>query len=378
MTDPKPIPMLDVRAQNESFLPQMLEAIERVVRAGSFINGPDVRAFEEEVAAEIGVAHAIGVSSGTDAILAALMALGIGPGDEVITTPFTFFATAGCIDRVGARPIFVDIEPDTFNIDPAKVKGAITERTRAIIPVHLFGQSCDMHALKAIAQEHDLTIIEDAAQALGTTYRGESIGGLGTYGCFSFFPSKNLGGVGDGGLVTTNDAEHAEALRVIRGHGAKPKYFHHRVGGNFRLDTIQAAALRVKLPHLKRFTEGRRTNARLYDRLFAEAALGSALTCPACEDEGHVYNQYVIRTPQRDALQAHLKSAGIATAIYYPLPLHRQACFASLGYEDGSLPESELASREVLALPIFGELGQEGVERVAREVIAFLREASTM
>ncbi|UCH30844.1 MAG: DegT/DnrJ/EryC1/StrS family aminotransferase [Myxococcales bacterium] len=365
--------MLDVAAQNEPLTERLIEKAAEVIRSGRFILGAEVEAFESEVADYIGVEHAVGVSSGTDALLVALMALGIGPGDEVITTPFSFFATAGCIARVGATPVFVDIEPGTFNIDAHRVAGAITDRTRAIVPVHLFGQACDMEALLAVSKKHDLPIIEDAAQAIGTQSPVGAVGSLGAYGCFSFFPSKNLGGFGDAGLVTTTEGSLAEKVRVLRAHGGKPKYHHAVIGGNFRLDALQAALLRVKLPELRGWTEDRRRNAERYDAAFASAGLpDDLLRTPSRRLEGHIYNQYVIRTSRRDDLQAHLRAQQIATAIYYPVPLHRQECFAYLGYEQGALPESERASAEALALPIFAGLGEGRQERIIEAVVGFL------
>lgn len=365
--------MLDVAAQNGPLMQRLIDKAAEVIRSGRYILGPEVEAFEREVAKYIGVEHAIGVSSGTDALLVALMALGIGAGDEVITTPFSFFATAGCIARVGATPVFVDIRPDTFNLDVEQIEASVTERTKAILPVHLFGQACDMEALTELAAKHQLRLIEDAAQAIGTKSPIGPVGGLGAYGCFSFFPSKNLGGFGDAGLITTNDAELADKARVIRAHGSKPKYYHSVVGGNFRIDALQAALLRVKLPALEEWTSIRRQNADRYDAAFAVAGLDSSvLTTPRRRFEGHIYNQYVIRTSRRDALQAHLAEQKIATAIYYPVPLHRQECFAHLGYEAGSLPVSENASREVLALPIFAGLGEERQARIIDAVIRFL------
>lgn len=364
------VPMLDVVAQNAPLSEELREAFARVLESGQFILGPEVAAFEAEVAAYIGATHAIGVSSGTDALLLALMALGVGPGDEVITTPFTFFATGGSIARVGARPVFVDIDPVTFNLDPARVE--IGPRTKAILPVHLFGQTCDMRALREVAGS--VPIIEDAAQALGASGDAGPAGTVGAFGCFSFFPSKNLGGFGDGGLVTTMDDELAERARVLRVHGAKPKYFHAFIGGNFRLDALQAALLRVKLPHLEGWHARRRDNAARYTQLFTAAGLPPArLTPPTAVHERHVYNQYVIRTDRRDALAAHLAEAGVATAIYYPKPLHLQQCFASLGYRAGDLPNAERACAEVLALPVYPELGEERVQRIAELVIEFLR-----
>ena len=367
--------MLDVAAQNEPLMARLVDTAAAVIRSGRYILGPEVDAFEREVAEYIGVEHAIGVSSGTDALLAALMSLGIGPGDEVITTPFSFFATGGCISRVGATPVFVDIRPDTFNIDAEHVAAAVTERTRAIVPVHLFGQACDMDALMSIATRHALLVIEDAAQAIGTKSPMGPVGALGAYGCFSFFPSKNLGGFGDAGLVTTSDAALAERARVIRAHGSKPKYHHAVIGGNFRMDALQAALLRVKLRELEGWTAERRANAKRYDAAFANAGLGEdLLRPPARRFEGHVYNQYAIRTSRRDALRAHLQAEKIATAIYYPVPLHLQECFSSLGYREGSLPVSEQASAEVLALPIFAGLGEARQDRIIDAVLAFLSE----
>ncbi len=364
------IPLLDVEAQNAPLFEELEAVFRRVLTSGHFILGPDVAALEREVAAMVGVAHAVGVSSGTDALLAALMALDVGPGDEVITTPFTFFATAGCIARLGAKPVFVDIEPDTFNIDPAAVAAAIGPKTKAIVPVHLFGRPADMARLAEVAGA--IPIVEDAAQALGARTERGAVGALGAMGCFSFFPSKNLGGFGDGGIVTTGDAALAERLRVLRAHGSKPKYFHALVGGNFRLDTVQAALLRVKLPHLERYGEGRRRNAARYDALFAAAALPPERLRTPRIVPGHVFNQYVIRTDRRDALMEHLKGRQIDTAIYYPLALHRQACFAGLGLGEGSLPVSEQACREVLALPVYPELGEERLTRVVEACVEFL------
>ncbi len=366
--------MLDVAAQNGPLMDALIAKAADVIRSGRYILGPEVEAFEREVAEYIGVRHAVGVSSGTDALMVALMALDVGKGDEVITTPFTFFATGGCIARVGARPVFVDIRSDTFNIDVEQVASAVTPRTRAVMPVHLFGQSCDMESLTALASQRGLAIIEDAAQAIGTKSPLGPVGRLGEYGCFSFFPSKNLGGFGDGGLVTTEDPGLADKARVMRAHGSKPKYHHAVIGGNFRIDALQAALLRVKLPELEGWTAGRRKNADRYDAAFSASGLDDDLLAPPPRRfEGHVYNQYVIRTSRRDELQAHLRDEQIATAIYYPVPLHRQECFASLGYREGSLPVSEHASREVLALPIFAGLGESRQNRIIDTVVSFLR-----
>ena len=367
------IPMLDVVAQHGPLIDRLIEKAADVIRSGRYILGPEVAAFEHEVAEYIGVEHAIGVSSGTDALTVALMALGIGPGDEVITTPFTFFATAGCIARMGAVPVFVDIRPDTFSLDVERVAAAVTDRTRAILPVHLFGQACDMEGLLGIAARNELLIIEDAAQAIGTKSPLGPVGTLGAYGCFSFFPSKNLGGFGDGGLVTTESSALADKARVLRAHGSNPKYYHSVIGGNFRIDALQAALLRVKLPNLEAWTARRRENALRYDAAFSASGLDeSLLRPPPRRFEGHVYNQYVIRTSRRDELKAHLQAKQIATAIYYPVPLHRQKCFAHLGYGEGSLPVAEKASREVLALPIFAGLGQARQKRIVETVIGFL------
>ncbi|MCA9581413.1 MAG: DegT/DnrJ/EryC1/StrS family aminotransferase [Myxococcales bacterium] len=371
-----PIPLLDLGQQNAPLRAEIDSAIARVVDSNHFIMGPEVQAFEEEVARYLRVNHAIGVSSGTDALLVALMALGVGPDDEVITTPFTFFATGGCIARLGARPVFVDIEAGSFNMDPTKVADAMTPRTKAILPVHLFGQACDMDGLREAVASADapIAIVEDAAQAIGADHPSGRIGGLGALGCFSFFPSKNLGAFGDGGLVTTNDEKLAERVRILRTHGAQPKYFHAFVGGNFRLDALQAAILRVKLPHLDGWTEGRRRNADRYDELFGASGLSPArLTIPPRIFPGHIYNQYVIRTDRRDALREHLRERGIGSEVYYPRPLHLQECFAFLGQGGGAFPEAERAAEEVLALPIFPELGDR-LDRVAATVIAFLRD----
>jgi dTDP-4-amino-4,6-dideoxygalactose transaminase len=365
------VPLLDLEAHNGPLRTELRRAFDRVLEANAFILGSEVDAFEEAVARVCEVPHAVGVSSGTDALLVALMALDIGPGDEVITTPFSFFATAGCIARLGAVPVFVDIEPDTFNIDPRLIAAAVTERTRAVLPVHLFGQPCDVSAIRGAAP--GIPIVEDAAQALGARVPEGAVGSLGVAGCFSFFPSKNLGGFGDGGLVTTPDAAFAEKVRVLRGHGAQPKYYHALVGGNFRLDAIQAALLGVKLPHLDRWSEARRANAVRYDALFAEASLEPALLrTPARRYDGHVFNQYVIRSCHRDALARHLAAEGIGTAVYYPKPLHQQTCFAYLPPRPGGLPESEAAADEVLALPIYPELTESQLVRVAEAVTEFL------
>ncbi len=364
------VPLLDLKAQYATIKDEILPALEAVMESQYFINGPEVKELEKQVAQYSDCAAAIGVSSGTDAILCSLMTLGIGAGDEVITTPYTFFATAGSIWRVGARPVFVDIEPETFNIDPTKIEAAITEKTKAIIPVHLFGQMAEMDPIMEIAAKYDLYVIEDAAQSIGSTYKGRKAGTIGTVGAFSFFPSKNLGGMGDGGMVVTQDAELAGRLSQCRNHGSKPKYYHKWVGGNFRLDTLQAAGLIVKLRHLDYWSNGRRENAAKYDELFADF---EPVTTPVIRDYNvTIYNQYVIRVPKRDALQAFLKEQGIGCEVYYPLSLHEQECFSRLGYKRGDFPHSEQAAAETLALPIYPELADEQIQYVAGKVKEFL------
>lgn len=364
------VPLLDLSAQFAPLRQPILDAITRVADSQRFIMGPEVEAFEREVAHVTDTRHAIGVSSGTDALLAALMALGIGPGDEVVTTTFSFFATAGSIARVGARPVFVDIEPDSFNMDIVAAAQACTARTRALLPVHLFGQSADMSAVLALADEYKLKVIEDAAQSIGASDHGGIVGGIGDLGCFSFFPSKNLGAFGDAGVVATNNDELAERVRLLRNHGMSPKYYHSAIGGNFRLDAIQAAVLRVKLPHLAAWTEARRANADRYRQMFADAGLADTVVMPPERpDRRHVYNQFVIRVPDRDGLKRHLDASGVGTEIYYPVPFHLQACFAYMGHQPGAFPHAEKAAAEVLALPIYPELtaGQQQyvVERIA-------------
>ena len=352
-----PVPLLDLEAQYRPIREEILAAITRVCDSQRFIMGPEVEHLERELAASLEVADAIAVSSGTDALLAALMALGIGPGDEVITTTFSFFATAGCVIRVGATPVLVDIDPVTYNLDPAAVRAALSPRTRAIVPVHLFGLCAEMDPILEMAAAAGVAVIEDACQAIGATYRGRQAGSMGTVGCFSFFPSKNLGALGDAGLVTTNDRALGHEIRLLRNHGAEPKYFHKRIGGNFRLDALQAAVLRVKLPHLARWTEMRRANAARYHALFTEARLAGCITLPVEPIAyTHVYHQYVVRVPWRDRVRAFLADRGIGTEVYYPVPFHLQECFASLGHSRGSFPHAEAAADTTLALPIYGEL----------------------
>ena len=354
------VPLLDLQAQYAPLRRQILEAIERVCDSQRFIMGSDVADLERELASALEVGDAVAVSSGTDAILATLMTLGIGPGDEVITTTFSFFATAGCISRLGATPVFVDVRPDTCNIDPDAVRRAITPATRAIMPVHLYGLCADMDPILAIARERNIAVVEDACQAIGARYHGRQAGSMGLAGCFSFFPSKNLGAFGDAGLIVTNDSAFARELRLYRNHGAEPKYIHHRIGGNFRMDTLQAAVLRVKLPHLDRWTEMRRANAARYGELFAAAHLDGSITLPV-EPAGcrHIFHQYAVRVPRRDAVRRHLEDAGIGTEVYYPVPFHLQECFAPLGYQRGAFPHAEAAADSTLALPIYGELTAE-------------------
>lgn len=365
------IPILDLPAQLAQYRDAALAAITRVIDAQALILGEEVEAFERELAAELAIPHAIGVSSGTDALLVALMALDIGPGDEVVTTPFSFFATAGTIARVGATPVFADIDPATFNIDPAALAAAITPRTKALLPVHLFGQLADVDALAA----HRLPLIEDAAQAIGANLDGRGIGHHGALACLSFYPTKNLGAFGDAGAVVTRDEALAERLRVLRVHGSKPKYHHHLIGGNFRLDAIQAAVLRVKQPLLAGWTKARQQNADRYDALFAATDLVTAghVTPPPRHIGEHVFNQYVIRARARDRLARHLAAAGIGTMVYYPEPLHLQPCFAHLSHKQGDFPEAERACREVLALPVHPELGPGAQERVVEAISAFYR-----
>jgi dTDP-4-amino-4,6-dideoxygalactose transaminase len=358
------VPLLDLRAQYAPLRSELIEAVTRVCDSQQFILGPEVEALESDLAARLEVGHAITVSSGTDAILAVLMALGIGPGDEVITSTYSFFATAGCVSRVGATPVLVDIEPGTFNASPAAIAAAITPRTRAIMPVHLFGLCADMDPILDAAGER-IPVIEDACQAIGARYRGRQAGSMAAVGCFSFFPTKNLGGFGDGGLVTTNDASLAHEVRLLRNHGAEPKYIHKRIGGNFRLDALQAAVLRVKLPHLPRWTEMRRRNAQRYAALFRDAGLEGRITLPV-EPEGftHIFNQYVIRLARRDAIREQLAAAAIGTEIYYPVPFHLQECFGALGYAPGSFPAAEDAAATSIALPIFSELSADQQQAV--------------
>lgn len=365
--------MLDLVAQHASIRDEVLKAVTTVVDRQGFIMGPEVAALEEAVARLSQTRFAIGCASGTDALLLPLRALGLTPGDEVICPPFTFFATAGAVHNAGAKPVFVDIEPDTFNLDPARIEAAITPRTRAIIPVHLFGQMAAMERIMPIARKHNLAVIEDAAQTIGARRQIDGAwrmaGEVGTCGTLSFFPSKNLGGWGDGGMIVTQDEKLAARLRTERLHGGSKQYYHDDVGLNSRLDTLQAAVLQAKLPHLAAWSEARRRNAARYTAAWS----GSKFIRPPVTDAAneHIYNQYTIRVPRRDELQKHLQAAGIGCAIYYPLPLHLQPCFAYLGYREGSMPESERASREVLSLPVYPELSREQQDTVIDVVNRF-------
>ena len=383
------VPLLDLKGQYQALKAEILPVIEKVCASQNFILGPYVKELEQRVAAYSQAAHAIGLSSGTDALLIALMALDVGHGDEVITTPYTFFATGGTVTRVGARPIYVDIDPKTYNISPQAVQAFIDKEcelrgdklvnrktgghVKVLMPVHLYGQVADMKPLMEIAKKYHLRVVEDAAQAIGSEYGDKRrAGSIGDIGCFSFFPSKNLGAFGDAGLVTANDTELAEKLRILRVHGGKPKYYHAVIGGNFRIDELQAAVLCIKLTHLDSWTEGRQRNARFYDEAFARAGLVGRIQLPTvAKGYRHIFNQYILRTPQRDQLKAHLGEWGIGTEIYYPVPLHLQKCFAYLGYQEGSCPESEKAARETLAVPIYPELKTEQLQYVVDTIARF-------
>jgi dTDP-4-amino-4,6-dideoxygalactose transaminase len=370
---PLKVPLLDLQAQYKPLRAEILAAIERVCDSQRFIMGPEITSLESEMARMLGVRHAIAVSSGTDALLLALMALDIKPGDEVITPTYSFFATAGAVARLGARPVLVDIDEATFNIDTAQAIAAITPRTKAIIPVHLFGLSADMDPLLEAASRAKIPIVEDAAQAIGATYKSRPIGSLGAFGCFSFFPSKNLGAFGDAGLLTAMDDGLAKRARLLRTHGMEPRYYHHLVGANFRMDALQAAILRVKAPHLDGWTEGRRANAARYRALFRDAGLDRVALPSELDGCRHIYNQFVIRVADRDGLRAHLEEQGIGTEIYYPVPFHMQPCFADLGYRRGDFPKAERAAAESLALPIYSELTAAQQEAVVGAIGAFVQ-----
>jgi dTDP-4-amino-4,6-dideoxygalactose transaminase len=366
------LPFLDLKAQFATIRSEILDAVTHTLDSQHFILGPEVEALEKAISVLTGCSHAIGCASGSDALILALLALEIDRADEVITTPFTFVASAGSIARVGAKPVFVDIDPLTFNINPQAIEKAITPRTKAIMPVHLFGLSADMNAIHEIAAAHRLSVIEDAAQAIGARYEGRAVGSLGQLGCFSFFPSKNLGGAGDGGMITTNDAKLADRLRVLRVHGARTKYEYEMLGMNSRLDALQAAILRVKLRHLDRWAVARRNNAQRYRELFREFRLESMITSPVASARlSHVYNQFTIRVKDRDALREHLQDRGIPTEIYYPKPLHLQKAFAYLGHKKGDFPASESACLEVMSLPIYPELTEEQQRSVVAAITDF-------
>lgn len=371
------VPLLDLRRQNDACAPELRAAFERVLASGHFIMGPEVEAFEKECAALLGAKHAIAVSSGTDALLLAFMALGIGAGDEVICPSYTFFATAGCVSRTGAKPVFVDVKPCCFNMDPALLERAITPRTKAIVPVHLFGQVCDLDPILEIARKKKVAVVEDAAQSLSARYKGRAAGTLGEFGCFSFFPSKNLGAFGDAGLLTANDDALADKARMLRTHGAKPKYYHQLVGGNFRIDALQAALLRVKLPRLADYTRARQRNVERYRQGLAAHGLTGGERAPlefpkTCEPEP-IWNQLVLRVRdgRRDALVAHLRDKKVGTEIYYPVPLHLQKCFEPLGQREGSLPHSERAAKETLAIPVFPELSVAEIDYAIEAIASF-------
>lgn len=376
----EPVPLLDLKAQFASLRPEIERALQEVVASQGFILGPQVEELERQIASYAGAAHGIGCASGTDALILSLAALGIGPGDEVLTSPFSFFSTASCAYKVGARPVFADIDPATFNLDPLRIEDALTPRTRVIIPVHLFGQCAAMDPLLEIAQRRGLAVVEDAAQSLGAAYRSTArgadlrAGALGTLGCYSFFPSKNLGGFGDGGMVVTSDDALAERLRLLRVHGGKQLYHHAFVGWNSRLDAIQAAVLRIKLPHLDSWSAARAGNAERYDRILRECGLVASgdVVLPqrdrACV---HIFNQYTLRVSRRDALLDHLRSRGIGSAVYYPVPLHLQPCFADLGHREGDFPHAEQACREVISLPVYPELSVDQLERVVETLREF-------
>ena len=376
------VPLLDLKAQYSTIKREVETAIAEVMESQHFILGPKVEQCEKAIAKYSGCEFAVGVTSGSDALLACLMAENIGFGDEVITTPYTFFATVGAISRLGATPVFVDIDPITYNLDASQIAHKITAKTRAIIPVHLYGQMAEMDPIMALAQKHELIVIEDAAQAIVSEYKTRRAGSIGHYGCFSFFPSKNLGAAGDGGMIVSNDGQRAEKLKVLRAHGSKPKYHHKVVGGNFRLDALQAAIVSAKLPHLDEWTAGRQRNASLYDRLFAEAGIAgtgatkaASVLLPKVVTNRHIFNQYVIRVSRRDQLQAYLQKRGIGTEVYYPVPMHIQECFAYLGCKNGAFPESERAAKETLALPIYPELAESQLRYVVDCIRDFVLES---
>ena len=372
------VPLLDLKAQYKQIKADVDKAVSEVFESQLFINGPQVKDCERAIASYSRSNFATGVSSGTDALLLSLMVDGIGRGDEVITSDYSFFASAGCISRTGAKPVFVDIDPRTYNIDPDAIESSITKNTRAILPVHLYGQMCDMDAIMEIAQRHNMVVIEDAAQAIGAENRGVRAGAVGHYGCFSFFPSKNLGCAGDGGIVVTNDKNRDERLKIFRNHGSNPKYYHRFIGGNFRLDTVQAAVILAKLPHLDDWSIARNNNADRYNLLFTEHDLigNGVKSLPEIVTDRHIFNQYIIRVDRRDDLLTYLKERSVGCEIYYPVPFHLQQCFAYLGYNPGDFPHSEAAAKETLAIPIYPELSDEQVEYVVDCISDFYRKPS--
>ena len=372
----RPIPILDLTRYDEELRRDIAQAVGEVFSSGRFVLGPANEAFEKSLAGRLRVRHVLGVASGTDALLVALMALDVGPGDEVVTSPFSFFASAGAVARLGAKPVFVDIDSATFNLDPSRLERALTPRTKAIQPVHLYGQTADMEPILEIARRRGIPVLEDACQAIGATHGGRPAGTLGTLGAFSFYPTKNLGAAGDAGAVATDDDALAALVKSLRVHGSTATYFHDRVGGNFRMDALQAAVLSVKLPRLDGWIERRRAIAKRYDALFADAARTGRLVLPVeAPGRRHVYHQYVVRVADRNALKARLAERGIGSSVFYPVPLHLQKCFAALGGREGDFPQAERAAQEVLALPMFAELTDAEVDRVVSEVLAGLPEA---
>lgn len=380
VTPPTSVPLLDIQRQTEPLRAEMEAAVSRVFASGHFVLGETVQELESAIAEYCQAAYAIGCASGSDALLLALLTADVGPEDEVIVPSYTFFATASAVSRLGAKIVFADIDPLTFNLDPADVARRVTSRTKAIIPVHLFGQCADMDRLHDVAHGNDLLIVEDAAQAIGAEYRGRRTGSLGDLACFSFYPTKNLGGAGDGGMLTTNDERLADRIALLRVHGMRPRYYHQVVGINSRLDSLQAAVLNVKMPHLERWTQMRIDNADRYSAMFQAENIHTQIDLPIARTSGrHVWNQYVIRIfgGHRDALRNHLKNSNVGTEIYYPVPLHRQACFANLGYEPGSLPETEKAASETLALPIFPEITECEQQYVVQQIATYVRQLNS-
>jgi dTDP-4-amino-4,6-dideoxygalactose transaminase len=375
--DAPSVPLCDIPLQYRFLKDEIDAAVLRVLESGQVVLGPEVAVFEKESAAYCGAAHAVGCGSGTDALVLALHALGIGPGDEVIVPPFTFFATVSSVCRVGATPVFADIDPVTFNIDPAEIRAKVTPKTRAIVPVHLFGQCCDMDAIRKVAEDHGLYVVEDAAQSFGSEYKGVRCGTLGHVSAFSFYPTKNLGSLGDAGLVTTDDPDLAKRLRALRVHGSEVKYYHTMIGYNMRLDAVHAAILRVKLPHVPDWLTAREAAAKRYDALVERYQLHGFVQRPTADPDGrHTFNQYVVRVPagHRDALVKYLKESGVGVEVYYPLCLHQQECFKFLGHRAGDFPRSEAAAREVLALPMFPEITAEQQDRAVATVAGYLRQ----